>query len=125
MFTTQTAFWLIGGLQLVTILGLWAGNRRQTRKSRPQPAANARDINQAVLRLEGLIETNQRTHLSILDDIRQDLAEMRGDIEWLASDRMIAEAIELARQNAKPAEISTEPNRVEESVRALKVLRRH
>ena len=55
----------------------------------------------------------------------EDLAAIRGDLEWLAGERMIEEAIALARTGTASEEIATETGLSADAIRTISAFRHH
>ncbi|MWP38252.1 hypothetical protein D1114_06450 [Cereibacter sphaeroides] len=64
-------------------------------------------------------------HASVLDRISATTDSLQSDIDWLTGERMIEQAIQLARKGAEPEAIAGEVGLELEEARAIARLRRH
>ena len=64
-------------------------------------------------------------HQAHLEGLRSELSSMKADIEWLAGERMIEQAISMAREGMDPGEISADTGLSFEAAHTIAALRRH
>jgi hypothetical protein len=83
------------------------------------------DIGMIVERIETRLSAQDRERCAQMELLRQDLAHMRADVEWLAGERMIEQAIEMCREGHSNERVSADLGLQPESVRTLKLLRTH
>lgn len=138
MIPTTALLWaltaLAGGQILIGVGAVLVARSRQA-TPQPQPeappveAAPAIDIDALVARvaerIEETIEDTQASIAATQEAIRVDLAALRADMEWLTSERMIEQAIALARSGEAPEAIAEATGLSAEDARTLASLRRH
>lgn len=83
------------------------------------------EIGTLVERIETRLSAQDRQRCADMDLLRQDLAHMRADVEWLAGERMIEQAIEMCRDGLPNDRISADVGLQPDAVRTLKLLRTH
>jgi len=126
VFLALTA--LIAGLVLL-LIGVLLGWREVVRQSAamrqdliaqmtPEFAAHTRQI-------ETLLSAHQAQRQTEDDAMRQDLSAIRADLEWLAGERMIEQALTMFREGVSVSEVSQELGLPVETVRTLNLLRAH
>jgi hypothetical protein len=119
---------LMAGLVLL-LIGILMGWREVVRQSAamrqdliaqmaPEFAAHTRQI-------ETLLSTHQAQRQTEDEAVRQDLSAIRADLEWLAGERMIEQALSMFREGVSVTEVSQELGLPVETVRTLNLLRAH
>jgi len=119
---------VIAGLVLL-LLGVLLGWREVVRQSAamrqdmlaqmtPEFTAHARQI-------ETLLAAHHDQRLTGDEAMRQDLSAIRADLEWLAGERMIEQALTMFREGVSVKDVSTELGLPIETVRTLNLLRAH
>lgn len=83
------------------------------------------EIGNIIERLESRISTHEHQRANDMEHLRQNIAQMRADVEWLAGERMIEQAIEMCREGLTTERISQDLGMQPEDVRTLKLLRAH
>lgn len=83
------------------------------------------EIGTIVERIETRLSAQDRQRCAEMELLRQDLAHMRADVEWLAGERMIEQAIEMCRDGLSNERIASDLGLQSDSVRTLKLLRTH
>jgi len=83
------------------------------------------EIGTIIERIETRLTAHDRQRCAEMELLRQDLAHMRADVEWLAGERMIEQAIEMCREGLSNERIGADLGLQPESVRTLKLLRTH
>lgn len=86
------------------------------------PPFNTAEIVGAIETLLAAQEQRRQDEQSVL---RSDLAALRGDVEWLTSERMIEQAIEMCREGAPTQEISDSLGLSGDAIRTIRLLRAH
>lgn len=119
---------LILGLVLL-LIGILMGWREVVRQSAamrqdliaqmaPEFAAHTRQI-------ETLLSAHHAQRQTEDEAMRQDLSAIRADLEWLAGERMIEQALSMFRDGVSVTEVSQELGLPVETVRTLNLLRAH
>nr|WP_111299324.1 hypothetical protein [Paracoccus saliphilus] len=88
----------------------------------PAPGFSMSEIVDAIGTLLAAQEQRRQDDQSAL---RSDLAALRGDVEWLASERMIEQAIEMCREGAPTQDISDSLGLSSDAIRTIRLLRAH
>lgn len=83
------------------------------------------EIGSIIERLETRISSQEDQRANDMEHLRQNIAQMRADVEWLAGERMIEQAIEMCREGLTTERISQDLGMQPEDVRTLKLLRAH
>lgn len=86
------------------------------------PAAVAEEL---AARVEGLIAEQTRRHGDALESLKADIQHLKSDVEWLAGERMIEQAIALAQTGMEPEEIGRELGLTRDTAETITVFRRH
>jgi hypothetical protein len=111
---------LCGGL-IVALAGVLMGWRNAIQT----PVHNARDVIDAVGRFERLLVAHQKQAQSADAALRQDMAAIRADVEWLSGERMIEQALTMFRDGKSDRDVSQELGLPLDTVRSLNLLRAH
>lgn len=122
-----TSAFAIGLILLSTgVLLAWRDSvqRRKTVQVELQPSLLP-EIGNIIERLESRISTHEHQRVNDMEHLRQNIAQMRADVEWLAGERMIEQAIEMCREGLTTERISQDLGMQPEDVRTLKLLRAH
>jgi hypothetical protein len=132
---------LLAGVTLVT-LGLWrmrqreevgaagdalplegAGEVEATLVSAPEVAAAV------AARMEGLIAEQTRRQADVLTvalaGLKADIQHLKSDVEWLAGERMIEQAIHMAQTGLQPDDIGRELGMTRETAETIAAFRKH
>lgn len=90
----------------------------------PEPAFvfNTAEVVSAI---ETLLAAQEQRRQDEQTALRSDLAALRGDVEWLASERMIEQAIEMCREGAPTQDISDSLGLSGDAIRTIRLLRAH
>lgn len=119
---------LIAGLVLllVGILMGWREVVRQSATLRQDVIAQMTPVFGAHTRqIETLLSAHHDQRQSEDAALREDLSAMRADLEWLAGERMIEQALTMFREGVPVKEVSTQLGLPLETVRTLNLLRAH
>jgi pilus assembly protein TadC len=119
---------LIAGMVLL-LIGVLLGWREVVRQSAtmrqeliaqmsPEFTAHTRQI-------ETLLSAHHALRQSEDEAVRQDLSAIRADLEWLAGERMIEQALTMFREGVSVKDVSQELGLPVETVRTLNLLRAH
>ena len=76
-------------------------------------------------RVEGIIAEQTRRQGDVLASLRADIQHLKSDVEWLAGERMIEQAIALAQTGMEPDEIGRELGLTRDAAETITVFRRH
>lgn len=120
---------LLAGVSLVAF-GLIRSRRRVPvmEVGEAMPAEDApvlADAAELVARVEGLIAEQTRQQGDALASLRADIQHLKSDVEWLAGERMIEQAIALAQSGVEPDEIGRELGLTRETAETIAVFRKH
>ena len=86
------------------------------------PATVAEEL---AARVEGIIAEQSRRQGDVLAGLRADIQHLKSDVEWLAGERMIEQAIALAQTGMEPDEIGRELGLTRDAAETITVFRRH
>lgn len=75
--------------------------------------------------LETLLEQHARSRQSAEEQMNQNVETIRADLEWLAGEKMIEEAMQLVRDNTPLTQISQETGLSKDTIRTLAAFRPH
>jgi len=132
---------LMAGVTLVT-LGLWrmrqreevaAGDDAPIFDAASEPEAtlvSAPEVAAAVAaRMEGLIAEQTRRQADVLTvalaGLKADIQHLKSDVEWLAGERMIEQAIHMAQTGLQPDDIGRELGMTRETAETIAAFRKH
>jgi orotate phosphoribosyltransferase-like protein len=60
-----------------------------------------------------------------VDGLREHLGDLKSDVEWLAGERMIEQAIQMARQGSDPDTIGNELGLSRDTAATIAMFRKH
>jgi hypothetical protein len=122
---------VLGGVALV-VLGLRARRvAEQTLQTEPQAEAGAApDLTPELAevlsqRIETLLGDHERRLTEAFASVREDLTGLKSDVEWLAGERMIEQAIALAQTGSDPDEIGQELGLSRDAAATISMFRKH
>ena len=132
---------LLAGVTLVT-LGLWRMRQREERGAAGDAfAVDGADETEATLvsapevaaavaaRMEGLIAEQTRRQADVLTvalaGLKADIQHLKSDVEWLAGERMIEQAIHMAQTGLQPDDIGRELGMTRETAETIAAFRKH
>lgn len=121
---------LTGGVALI-LLGL--RQRRLARAAALAEAAapigaqeaGAQAAEAMTRKLEEMLDAHERRIVEAVSGLRDNLGELKSDVEWLAGERMIEQAIALARDGADPDTIGQELGLNRDTAATIAMFRRH
>ncbi|MEA5160822.1 hypothetical protein U5903_08560 [Cereibacter johrii] len=99
--------------------------RRQRAGAPAAPPALEEQLAALEQRISDRLHDMDWRHASVLDRISATTDSLQSDIDWLTGERMIEQAIQLARKGAEPEAIAGEVGLELEEARAIARLRRH
>lgn len=76
-------------------------------------------------RVEGIITEQSRRQGDVLAGLRADIQHLKSDVEWLAGERMIEQAIALAQTGMEPDEIGRELGLTRDAAETITAFRKH
>ena len=76
-------------------------------------------------RIAALVATLDASQQARLDGMRQELTSVKSDLEWLTGERMIEQAVSMARDGMSAEEISADLGLALEAAQTVSVMRRH
>lgn len=132
---------LMAGVTLVT-LGLWRMRQREEMGAAGDALAvddageveatlvSAPEVAAAVAaRMEGLIAEQTRRQADVLTvalaGLKADIQHLKSDVEWLAGERMIEQAIHMAQTGLQPDDIGRELGMTRETADTIAAFRKH
>jgi broad specificity phosphatase PhoE len=132
---------LLAGVTLVT-LGLWRMRQREEAGTAGDDLAmdgadeveatlvSAPEVAAAVAaRMEGLIAEQTRRQADVLTvalaGLKADIQHLKSDVEWLAGERMIEQAIHMAQTGLQPDDIGRELGMTRETAETIAAFRKH
>jgi hypothetical protein len=132
---------LLAGVTLVT-LGLWRMRQREEMGAAGDALAvddageveatlvSAPEVAAAVAaRMEGLIAEQTRRQADVLTvalaGLKADIQHLKSDVEWLAGERMIEQAIHMAQTGLQPDDIGRELGMTRETAETIAAFRKH
>ena len=86
------------------------------------PATVAEEL---AARVEGIIAEQSRRQGDVLASLRADIQHLKSDVEWLAGERMIEQAIALAQTGMDPDDIGRELGLTRDAAETITVFRKH
>lgn len=129
-----TAFFLVtllsgGALLAVGLYRTWTARRETATEVETVAAAPALDATQLasdlIGRVEGLLAQQSQRQAEVLEDLKTDLRGLKSDVEWLAGERMIEQAISMAQNGLAAEEIGAELGLSRDAVETIATFRRH
>lgn len=118
---------LLGGSVLIWLgLRRWRQDRAAQRAAEDEALLGTPDPS-AVLaeRLEHLLTGHERRIIEAVDGLREHLGDLKSDVEWLAGERMIEQAIQMARQGSDPDTIGSELGLSRDTAATIALFRKH
>ena len=76
-------------------------------------------------RIEALLNDHERRLTEAFADVREDLSGLKTDVEWLAGERMIEQAIALAQTGSDPDDIGQELGLSRDQAATIAMFRKH
>lgn len=76
-------------------------------------------------RVEGMIAEQTKRHSDALASLKADIQHLKSDVEWLAGERMIEQAIALAQSGLEPDDIGRELGLTLETAETIAAFRKH
>jgi hypothetical protein len=86
------------------------------------PVAVAEEL---AARVEGMIAEQTRRQGDALASLKADIQHLKSDVEWLAGERMIEQAIALAQTGMDPEDIGRELGLTRDAAETITVFRKH
>lgn len=80
---------------------------------------------QVVARVEGLLTAQTQVQADALADLKAEILGLKSDVEWLAGERMIEQAIALAQSGIEADEIGRELGMSRDAAETIVAFRRH
>lgn len=78
-----------------------------------------------VARVEGLLTAQTQAQADALADLKAEILGLKSDVEWLAGERMIEQAIALAQSGIEAEEIGRELGMSRDAAETIVAFRRH
>lgn len=85
----------------------------------------ARLIREGEDRISQLLQTLDASQRDQIDGMRLELTSVKSDIEWLTGERMIEQAVSMARDGMSAEDISADLGLSLEAAQTISVIRRH
>jgi len=117
---------LLAGASLLT-LGLLRARRRAVEPAAllPGDGLAVPVAEEVAARVEGMIAEQTRAQSDALASLRADIQHLKSDVEWLAGERMIEQAIALAQSGAEPEDIGRELGLTRDAAETITTFRKH
>ncbi len=80
---------------------------------------------QVVAQVEGLLTAQTQAQADALADLKAEILGLKSDVEWLAGERMIEQAIALAKSGVEAEEIGRELGMSRDAAETIVAFRRH
>ncbi len=122
--TTLTA--LMGGICTLS-LGLWrmsAARKAEGPETGPD-ADLASLIREGEERLTSMVAMMDATQQARMDSLRSEITAVKADIDWLTGEKMIEQAISMARDGIAAEDISADLGLSFDAAHTISVMRRH
>ena len=104
----------------------WRALRRQNKADADVLLAGMeRLVNRQSRQIEALIASHALEHAAETQILAQNVETIQSDIEWMAGEKMIEQAMTLVRGNAPLSQISRETGLTHETIRTLASFRTH
>ena len=124
---TLSAIILLAGSAVwvaLIILG-WRARRAAPEPALPEATAAPDPAEMISARIEALLHDHERRLTEAFADVREDLSGLKSDVEWLAGERMIEQAIALAQTGSDPDEIGQELGLSRDQAATIAMFRKH
>jgi uncharacterized membrane-anchored protein len=128
----------LGLIELISIAALISGTSvlgfglwrviaaRRTLGSEPQIAAEITNlIREGEERLTSMVAMMDAGNQANLASLRQELTTVKADVDWLTGEKMIEQAITMAREGIAAEEISADLGLSFDAAHTISVMRRH
>lgn len=128
--TTCLAFVLMLLVVTAAFLAWRKANRRLAEAERldrtgGQLPGHPAQLSDAIMHLEGLLQTYETRRDATYDRFAADLSVVRSEVEWLGGAWMIDEAVRMCRQGIPSDQIGEQLGISPESLRVLSLIRAH
>ena len=87
-----------------------------------QPVLVAEDL---AARVEGMLSAQTRAQADALAELKAEILGLKSDVEWLAGERMIEQAIAMAQSGIEAEEIGRELGMTRDAAETIVAFRRH
>lgn len=121
------AMLLGSGVSLIG-LGLWRyvrGLRAAGESSDAAAPEIAGLIREGEERLSAMVAMMEAGHSARLDSLRSEISAVKADLDWLTGERMIEQAILMARDGVSAEEISADLGMSQDAAQTITAMRRH
>ena len=123
--TVSIAAMLAGVAIIGTGLWRWRGAAKAV-SAQSQPEVDLANLIQAgEARIAALVSTLDASQQSRIEGMRQELTSVRSDLEGLTGERMIEQAVSMARDGMTVEEISADLGLAVDAAHTISVIRRH
>lgn len=89
------------------------------------PLVGAEVAAQVVAQVEGLLSAQTQVQADAMADLKAEILGLKSDVEWLAGERMIEQAIALAQSGVEAEEIGRELGMSRDAAETIVAFRRH
>lgn len=107
------------------ILAGWRSRRVALAPAVVETAATPDPAEAISQRIEALLNDHERRLTEAFADVREDLSGLKTDVEWLAGERMIEQAIALAQTGSDPDVIGQELGLSRDQAATIAMFRKH
>ena len=123
--TVSVAALLAGAAILGTGLWRWVQTSRAEKAKAKAEVDLAELIRTGEQRIAALVATLDASHKARLEDMHLELTSVKSDLEWLTGERMIEQAVSMARDGLSAEEISADLGLSLDAAQTISVIRRH
>lgn len=119
---------LISGAAALLVVMLIAASIRRVRANKraaSSKAVEAKMMSEIEARLDGLAERLEGHQTTMMNRLHDDIRGLQSDMDWLAGERMIEEAIAMAHAGQQPAAISNELGLSMDAAETITRFRKH
>ena len=119
---------LISGAAALLVAMLTVVSIRRVRANKRAASAKAKEtalIDQIEARIDGLAQRLEGHQALMMNRLHDDIRGLQSDMDWLAGERMIEEAIAMAHAGQQPAAISNELGLSMDAAETITRFRKH
>jgi hypothetical protein len=123
--TVSVAALLSGAAILATGLWRWRQTAKATSATAQAEVDLANLIRSGEERIASLVASLDASQQARIEDMRHELTSVKSDLEWLTGERMIEQAVSMARDGLSAEQISADLGVSLDAAQTISVIRRH
>lgn len=123
--TVSVAALLSGAAILGTGLWRWRQTAKATSAKAQAEVDLANLIRSGEERIASLVASLDASQQARIEDMRHELTSVKSDLEWLTGERMIEQAVSMAREGMSAEQISADLGVSLDAAQTISVIRRH